>query len=454
MILDDSSDLGEVRSDPRESSRRYPALDGLRGIAIALVLIHHAFPTARGSLCARAIARVVDVGWIGVTLFFVLSGFLIVGTLIDAKGNAHYYRNFLIRRALRILPLYYVFLLVHQAFAMTIARPGKHGFLTPRPLSWPIPLFLTNMPELFPVGPLIGELGPLWSLAVEEQAYLILPVLVARLSRDRLLRLFLATIPLALAWRIAVLSGLSRPEAAYTWTPSALDAFAAGGIVAIAIRRSADRDRCRRIAAAVALASGLALAAICLVLGHFHLWDGMRPILSVGLSALALFFASIVASSLFSPNDSPLNRALSNRALGELGKRSYAIYLFHTAAFDVLHPWLLRRLGPKLVVWSVPTSFLVFALVVAAAYLAAKASELLLERPFLRLKRFFPSGATPVESRTQAKKSQPWRHSRRTNALAGSWFVTLSASASQSRVARGKRVERHPSKTASVSGPE
>ena len=374
-----------------ESPRRFPALDGVRGIAILLVLLHHCYPTSQASTLSRAIAHVVDVGWIGVNLFFVLSGFLITGILLDTKGHAHYYRNFIIRRALRILPLYYGFLLVHQCFALTTARRMAHGFLSPRPLSWPITVFLTNMPEVFPVGPLIGELGPLWSLAVEEQAYLILPLLVALLSRGRLLQLLVAIIPLALVWRLVVLAGFMRPEVAYTWMPSCLDAFAAGGIAAIALRQTGNRSITRRFAATIAVLSGIVLVAMFIVQGHFHIWENMKAILGVGLSALSLFFAAMIGVSVLNEDDSPLNRFLRLRLLREAGRYSFAMYLFHTAAFDLLHPWLLARLGPKIVAWNTPTSCMVFLLVVATTFIAARVSARVLERPFLRLKQYFPS---------------------------------------------------------------
>src|SRR4051812_39004746 len=104
-----------------------PALDGLRGIAILLVLFHHftIYRPDRG--LDKWLANIPAAGWIGVDVFFVLSGFLITGILLDARDRRHYFRNFYARRALRIFPLYY--LVVFVGLILLPKLPDMHTAL-------------------------------------------------------------------------------------------------------------------------------------------------------------------------------------------------------------------------------------------------------------------------------------------------------------------------------------
>jgi peptidoglycan/LPS O-acetylase OafA/YrhL len=384
-----------ARVDPAQG-RHVPALDGLRGLAIVLVLLHHAYPTARTTIGARLIAAVVEAGWAGVHLFFVLSGFLITGILLDARGDRSYYRHFYARRFLRIAPLYYVLLLANHLIAPGVAQRLPTGPDSPRVATWPIWAFLTNMPEVVPVGPLVGALGPLWSLAVEEQVYLMWPFLVATVPRRGLIGLFAAMVPASLCWRVAVLAGLARPEVAYTWMPSALDAFAAGGLVAALAREPGLRKRLRDWSRWIAGGSGVVLAGMVAVLGHFHVWQGPAAILGPGTTALALGFAAVIALVVTAGPGSTLVPVLSCRTLRALGRRSYAMYLLHMPIFYVVRPFVTARLGRAIVAWSTPTSLLVFLATLGATYLAAALSWAVLEGPCNGLKRFFPLPSTSL----------------------------------------------------------
>jgi peptidoglycan/LPS O-acetylase OafA/YrhL len=384
-----------ARVDPGPG-RHVPALDGLRGLAILLVVLHHAYPTARTSAGARLIAAVVEAGWVGVHLFFVLSGFLITGILLDARGDRAYYRHFYPRRFLRIAPLYYAFLAANHLVAPWAARRMPAGPDSPRFATWPIWTFLTNMPEVVPVGPLVGALGPLWSLAVEEQVYLVWPLLVATLPRRGLIGLFAAMVPASLGWRLGVLAGLLRPEVAYTWMPSALDAFAAGGLVAALVREPGLRNGLRTWATRVAGGSVLVVAGIAIGLGHFHAWQAPAAILGPGASALALGFAAVITRIVTAGPGSNLVRVLSCRPLRALGRRSYAMYLLHMPVFYVLRPFVTAHLGRAIVAWSTPTSVLVFLAILGATYLAAALSWAVLEGPCNGLKRFFPLPSTSL----------------------------------------------------------
>ena len=164
-------------------SSRIPALDGLRGCAILLVLLFHftaraPYPTDAASIRLQS---AFDLGWSGVDLFFVLSGFLITGLLIDAKGSAGYFKVFYARRALRILPLYYGALVVMFVLPHVLTSVMNPTYITPiKDQIWYWG-YLQNYPYLTNAWKDVA--GPFWTLAIEEQFYLAWPLLVLLLSR-------------------------------------------------------------------------------------------------------------------------------------------------------------------------------------------------------------------------------------------------------------------------------
>src|SRR5438067_5216950 len=151
--------------------RRVPELDGLRGIAILGVLMFHLTPAN----IPLFTAYFVQSGWMGVDLFFILSGYLITGILVDTAGRPGYYRNFLLRRTLRIVPLYCVILAIACVMFTwkQFLATGGWWYLT----------FLGNTQVFLQNRWPSGILTPLWSLQVEEQFYLTFPLLVAIVSR-------------------------------------------------------------------------------------------------------------------------------------------------------------------------------------------------------------------------------------------------------------------------------
>src|SRR5271156_520252 len=174
-----------------ETPRRIPQLDGLRGLAILLVMIWHFIATPNAThqtLFARAVTDVFRLTWSGVDLFFVLSGFLIGGILIDAKDARNYFRTFYMRRVFRILPIY--FLLVLLYLLVWTAATGPRASLVEtlgRPMPWFLYFTFTQNFWLAHHSWDLVYLAATWSLAVEEQFYLILPAIIRILPRQSLL---------------------------------------------------------------------------------------------------------------------------------------------------------------------------------------------------------------------------------------------------------------------------
>lgn len=169
------------------AATHFAALDGLRGCAVLAVVLLHATSSLQhpATIAGGAIKKLFSCGWIGVDLFFVLSGFLITGILVDAKGRPRYFRTFYWRRSLRILPLYYGLLVVLFVIAPAVAGPAwRAGALPSSGQAW-YWLHLQNFVSLR--NETAGYLGNLWSLAIEEQFYLVWAPLILITDRRRAL---------------------------------------------------------------------------------------------------------------------------------------------------------------------------------------------------------------------------------------------------------------------------
>jgi peptidoglycan/LPS O-acetylase OafA/YrhL len=373
-----------------------PALDGIRGLAILLVILFHHTLMRQSTPFDRVYVNLARLGWSGVDLFFVLSGFLITGILYDARGSPHYYRNFYVRRTLRIFPLYYAFVF----FTLTIspwlwpdtdlAEMGRRAMRdTSEAWYW---LYLSNI--LFAVDEGFGHpnLAVTWSLAIEEQFYLVWPVVVALVARRPLMWTCVGLMATALVVRIALLTNGADPTAPYVLPFCRMDALAAGGFVALALRD--DREATRLVAWARRLAPAALLTVFGIWYVEYPLDDGSwtEPIMqTAGYTALALFFGSLVALAATSREGSMLSRVFSAPFLRTFGKYSYALYLFHVP----VRRWIRDSYFPVAAfpTWlgsPLPGQLLFYVAATAPAFLLAWASWHVYEKQVLKLRQFFP----------------------------------------------------------------
>ncbi len=361
-----------------------PALDGIRGVAIIWVVLHNTtdlLPTVLQGPW-HVLAFLVHPGWIGVQLFFALSGFLITGGLLDTQSAANYFRAFYARRALRILPLYYtvLILLLVVAPVLHLGTPELHADAKQQLSLW---LFVVNWTHTAPYG-----FGHFWSLAIEEQFYLFWPLVVRRLSARRLLKTCVCIAVVALVARcILVLSGASS-QTVYTATISHLDALALGGAGACLLRIPAAGTWLASRLRAIDLCT-LALFAVGFPVTRGYSPDSLQCEL-FGFSLLAICCAALVTSAAVGGEQARqtlIARALSWPFLRYCGKYSYAIYIFHQLIHKLLgEPWLVSRFG------SQPPAPIVYAYSVCiglVSFCAAFLSYQLLEKRFLALKSLF-----------------------------------------------------------------
>jgi peptidoglycan/LPS O-acetylase OafA/YrhL len=368
--------------------RQMLALDGVRGLAILLVLAHNLEVLAgRQTPVGQAIALLDGLGWVGVQLFFVLSGFLITGILLDTRESDNYYRAFLGRRVLRIFPLYYGTLIV--AFVVLPLVGAPHPPADGQVWLW---TYTVNWVEPFGYGN--PEFPHFWSLAVEEQFYLAWPLVVRALSPRRLVILCLGLSVVAFATRVGMRLHGFGPQAVYEWTICRMDALALGAAVAAMLRLPhAAKVVARWNQGTVWAAIGLGVAGFLITRG-----DPRTTLMSqtIGYSILALTFAVFVCAAVIAEahGRGVIYHALTWRPLRALGIYSYGIYVFHMPIHRGIGLPLFRRWVPEDASVGAKISIVYFLAVSAITFAAAVASYHLVERRFLGLKRYFTPSRT------------------------------------------------------------
>jgi peptidoglycan/LPS O-acetylase OafA/YrhL len=392
-----------------DAERRDPRLDGLRGLAILLVMLFH---MTRFELAQRpagiALSAVPLMGWSGVDLFFVLSGFLITGILLRTKESPGYYRTFYARRALRIFPLYYAVLTFFTLIAPHVAlSSGGRPFVLAPPLQgaawyW---LYLSNV-RIAWIGHTQSLVDVSWSLAIEEHFYLIWPWVVRRCDARRLLAICAATAAGALALRAACIAAGANPLVAYVLTPCRLDTLATGAALAVVAARATSRSggglavlaRPARLALPAAAAAFVACWAYLRFSAAGAPSDATaatealslttRPLMqTAGYTLLCVAYGALLVWVATAPAGSRRARCFELGALRQLGKYSYALYLLHFPVATLVLQLFPRELYLRA---FVPAQLLVWALAIGASYALARLSWALLEEPMLRLKRHFP----------------------------------------------------------------
>lgn len=377
------------------------ALDGIRGLAILLVFLYDCLRPAGGGPINFVVRRICTAGWIGVDLFFVLSGFLITGILLDTAGRRGYFSSFFLRRSVRIFPLYYLALAVTfiglpwYCRATGAAPELQQGLATLSADQWWYWTYLQNWLFAFRQSwPEPQYLKHFWSLAIEEQFYLVWPFVVGLAPRRWMAPLCLGLIGTALAARTGLYLNGFHWVTTFAPTICRLDGLAMGALAATLLRDPVWRTRLVRW-------SPWCLA---IALPGMFLLDKVWPVLvndrigthTIGHTLFAVVFASLIVTTATRRPDQWLSRGLSIHPLTLLGKLSYGLYVVHRP---------IHKFVETLDAGWIPESlrgYAVFAATLSLSLAAAALSWVCIERPLLSLKRYFPR---PDEVRDSVKTS-------------------------------------------------
>ena len=378
----------EKRRHLRDATKGHiPALDGLRGIAILLVLLYH-FTNDYIHNFGGILYQFSDLGWCGVDLFFVLSGFLITGILYDAKEDQHYFQKFYMRRVLRIFPLYYGFL-----FVLFVVLPFEYR-LSPsvqhntREQIW-LWSYLSNFDYILSPHILLTKLhlAHFWSLAVEEQFYLIWPAVIFLARPKTAIRISAICIAGALLLRLFFMADHASPATIFNFTLCRMDSLGVGALCALLVRADLSASNLLRVARLATIISALGLLCILSRRGGAN---ANNPVMqSIGYSLLAFFFGGILLLSLDPSNGNVLSWLLRCPVLVVFGFYSYAIYVFHYPLIPVFDRWfpvhgLSADFHSKVLGLEVHVLCSIFA-----SLLIGILSWNLYEKHFLKLKKYF-----------------------------------------------------------------
>lgn len=352
-----------VAVQPASAGKHIPVFDGLRGLAVLSIFVLH------WSMYVPALRHSIDEARAGVDLFFVLSGFLITRILLDAKSKSGYFRQFWRRRALRILPLAIAFYLVVQCL---------HSFSSERSefQPWWLLTFFQNWwigsHEL--ITP--KHITITWSLAIEEQYYMLWPMLVFVCWRQRLVLLTWLMLLASPFMRVWVSQYWGYPEI-YFWTICRLDGLA-GGVLALSAMQDSPRLR-------VWMGSAAVPSAMLWGIGQLTgLWTWSIWLYSLKFSVIAMTFACVVVA-LLNGQLKPLNQVCLHKGLAHLGRISFSLYMWHQLIFMFAHrvvtaTWGVQELS------SVATGLSFTVIGVPFALVFAHLSYRCIEEPFLKLK--------------------------------------------------------------------
>jgi len=321
LLIDNLAQTGAVedRLAPSVINRtRIPALDSLRGIAVLMVLFNHGFYWGKnydGGGLGGLLVRASHAGWLGVNLFFVLSGFLITRILIETRDSPDYYRSFYSRRALRILPAYLALLLILLA-----AGAIQAGFAA---------LCIFFLANIAPILGMAMQYRPLWSLAVEEHYYLVWPSVVRRLSLRQLAAIVICVaIATPIVRWIAFRNGIVQGLSIYTWFN--LDGLALGSLLAIIFVSSKGS---RRTLLNFSIATIVVGAGILIAGRPYGIMRGDFPLgAALQIFPWCLAFAGLMALLLVVDSQGK-SRWTDNAVLVLFGDISYGLYLIHWLVF-------------------------------------------------------------------------------------------------------------------------
>lgn len=348
---------------------RIKILDGFRGLAILLVIGYHYFDF-------------LSFGWTGVDLFFVLSGFLITGKLVESLGSEHYFRTFYIKRILRIVPLYYIILLLFfiliPVLLPSLVSVSFKELLQEQIYYW---TFMVNIYDAIHGWPANVILIHFWSLACEMQFYLLWPFIIYffyNLGKGLMYILIFFCIA-GLIFRIGGQIFLPFNDIyRYVLLPCRIDAFSAGALLYLFLRKNEmAAHKTKLLFTALMTLTIVIVLMITKQMAWHYKADLVRK---YGFTLDAVFWASLIGF-FFSIDEHFMKRIFSGRLMTGLGKYSYGMYIFHWPVYIIISRLYIFNAGSQDKTW------LLAVVAFVATCFCSLVSYHLLEKRFLKLKQ-------------------------------------------------------------------
>lgn len=365
-----------------QPGRHISQLDGVRGLAILSVTLYRfskEIPT--DNWLGKSLHTFFALGDRGVDLFFVLSGFLITGILLDARGTKHHFRNFIARRSLRIFPLYFVSLFLFLV-AVRWVPAYRDLFLLADANQFYLWTYLTNVKMSVEGAWCFGYLDHFWSLAVEEHFYLVWPMVLFYFAPGRALKFALCLAMLSSLGRVTCAALGNQGPAPDVLTLFRCDALLIGAMLAMQIRSPVGLAPLRRWVWPV--------FSVCMILGGAAAILEKR-ILTIDHSVWPILWGAVLVGLLTTTDQSWLAKCFNFRWLRKLGTVSYAMYVFQSPLIPIVGltcsvPMLVDMMGHEVL-----ANLVYMAIMFGLSYAAALLSWYGLEQHCLKLKKWFPT---------------------------------------------------------------
>lgn len=376
--------------EARKANSRISDLDGLRGVAVLMVIALHIFKRAdyfTENPILASITSLTTVGWMGVDIFFTLSGFLITSILLQARDEANYFKNFYMRRALRIVPLYLVLILFVLFLAPKLERAFKEEVWQFLPI---LLLYLQNWTILFEDLHITQYLLVTWSLAIEEQFYILWPFLVYYLNTRQLIKFSIWAISISFFARVVGVIFFADIHSVshffYYNSFTRFEQIIIGALLALLFTFPDMREKIRRFSIPVFVVFFSIFVMLCLLSlpGLPNPGRASIPLTVGGYTVVGLFSAALIGVFITHPPSSLLRRFFQNPILVAMGKYSYSMYLFHVPVALILMEifWQADMRGGRVYVLYIGSTFLVTVIIALLTWN-------LLEKHMLDLKKYF-----------------------------------------------------------------
>lgn len=370
-------------------NERVRELDGVRGISIIVVVAFHLLKRAdyfTNNETLHFLTSLSSIGWVGVDIFFVLSGFLITSILLKTKGEKNYFKNFYVRRSLRIFPLYFVFIAVIISLLPTLDPDFAPQISRALPF---LLLYQQNWLILISKVPLTTYLAVTWSLAIEEQFYLIWPAVVYFTKKETLIKISIGVIAasiLARALGLVFWEDMSQVSTFFYYnTFTRFEQLIFGGLLAVAFTQPVWVQRLKSISVPAFWIAFAAFLTLCFTAyPHMVPLDENTWLVFGGYTLAAIFSAALVTILMTYPETSMFRRLFQLKPLIFFGKYSYSIYLLHVPIILILLDVLWRT---QLRGW--PMYLVYIALTYVITVIGALLTWNLLEKHMLNLKKYF-----------------------------------------------------------------